>query len=278
MSNHERIGHQLAREAAGRGRVRIVLFLAFALLVTLPIAYGAQRYVRQREIIYAIPPIDPEAEKQAVNLTEDMKGWIVNEGRQNAILYFSGNGEAVDALRTEFVGLFPERTVYLMPYPSFPPNQGVISEENVMKNALALYDAVVNRHEAVGLVGRSMGTGVAMQVASKRKIDHMLLVSPFDQLFNAEKALVPFVPNRFTMKDKYDSIALAPSIRVPTVFVIGDKDVDVTPQVSRRLAAAFGAPPTIVEVAGANHFNIAETEGYRAAVKAAFSTTKADVN
>jgi uncharacterized protein len=278
MSDHERIGHQLAREAAGRGRARIVFLLALVLMIALPVAYGAQRYVRQREIIYAIPPIDPEAEKQALNLTEDMKGWIVNEGRQNAILYFSGNGEAVDTLRTEFVGLFPDRTVYLMPYPSFPPNPGVISEENVVKNALALYDAVVNKHEAVGLVGRSMGTGVAMQVASKRKIDQMVLVSPFDQLFNAEKALVPFVPNRFTMKDKYDSIGVAPSIRVPTVFVIGDKDVDVTPKSSQRLAAAFGVAPTIVEVAGADHFNVVDTEGYRTAVKAAFSTTKADVN
>jgi uncharacterized protein len=278
MTNHERIGHQLAREAAGRGRARIALLLALVLIVALPVAYGAQRYVRQREIIYAIPPIDPEAAKQAVDLTEDMKGWIVNEGRQNAILYFSGNGEAVDALRTEFVGLFPDRTVYLMPYPSFPPNPGVISEANVVKNALALYDAVVNKYEAVGLVGRSMGTGVAIQVASKRKIDQMLLVSPFDQLFNAEKALIPFVPNRFTMKDKYDSITVAPSIRVPTVFVIGDKDVDVTPKSSQRLAAAFGIAPTIVEVAGADHFNVVDTEGYRTAARAAFSTSKADVN
>jgi uncharacterized protein len=278
MSNHERIGHQLAREAAGRGRARIVLLLGLALLVVLPIAYGAQRYVRQREIIYAIAPVDPEALKQAVNLTEDMKGWIVNEGRQNAILYFSGNGESVDALRSEFVVLFPERTVYLMPYPSFPPNPGVISEENVVKNALALYDAVVNKHEAVGLVGRSMGSGVAMQVASKRKVDQMLLVSPFDQLFNAENALVPFIPNRFTMKDKYDSIALAPSIRVPTVFVVGDKDTNVTPRNSQRLAAAFGVPPTIVEVPGADHFTIVNTDGYRTAAKAAFATDKSVVN
>jgi uncharacterized protein len=278
MSDHERIGHQLAREAVGRGRARIAVLLVLALIITLPVAYGAQRYVRQREIIYAIPPIDPEAEKQAVNLTEDMKGWIVNEGRPNAILYFSGNGESVDALRTEFVGLFPDRTVYLMPYPSFPPNPGEISEKNVVKNALALYDAVVNKHEAVGLVGRSMGTGVAIQVATKRKVDQMLLISPFDQLFNAEGNLVPFVPNRFTMKDKYNSIALAPSIRVPTVFVVGEKDVDVTPRNSQRLAAAFGVPPAIVEVPGADHFTVVNTEGYRSAAKAAFSTTKADLN
>ncbi len=278
MSDHERIGHQLAREAAGRGRARIAFLLALALIVALPIAYGAQRYVRQREIIYAIPPIDPEAEKQAVNLTEDLKGWIVNEGRQNAILYFSGNGESVDTLRTEFVGLFPDRTVYLMPYPSFPPNPGVISEANVMRNAFALYDAIVNKHEAVGLVGRSMGTGVAIQVASKRKVDQMLLISPYDQLINAEKRLIPFVPNRFTMKDKYKSIAFAPSISAPTIFVVGEKDVDVTPRNSQRLAAAFGVPPAIVEVPGADHFNIVSTEGYRSAAKAAFSTTKADVN
>jgi uncharacterized protein len=278
MTNHERIGNQLAREAQGRSRVKVLALALVFLAIVLPIAYGAQRYVRQREIIYAIPPLDAQAEKQAVTIAEDMKGWVINEGRQSAILYFSGNGEAVDTLRDEFVTLFPERTVYLVPYPGFPPNEGSIAEQNVIARSLKLYDSVVNKFETVGLVGRSMGTGVAIQVASQRKVDQMLLISPFDQLFNAESALVPLIPNRLTMKDKYDSIKLAPEIRMPTVFVIGEKDVNVTPRNSQRLAAAFGLPPTIVEVPGADHFSIVNTNEYRVAATAAFGISKADVN
>jgi uncharacterized protein len=278
MTNHERIGNQLAREARGRSRVKLLALALVLLAIILPVAYGTQRYVRQRDIMYAIPVLDPAAAKQAVTIAEDMKGWVINEGRQSAILYFGGNGEAVDTLRDKFVALFPERTVYLVPYPGFPPNEGSIAEANVIARSLKLYDAVVNNFETVGLVGRSMGSAVAIQVASQRKVDQMLLISPFDQLFNAESALVPLIPNRLTMKDKYDSIKLAPEIRIPTVFVIGEKDTNVTPENSQRLAAAFGMPPTLIEVPGADHFTIADSEEYRIAATAAFGLTKSDVN
>jgi uncharacterized protein len=278
MTNHERIGNQLAREAKGRSRVKLLALALVLLAIILPVAYGTQRYVRQREIMYAIPVLDPAAAKQAVTIAEDMKGWVINEGRQSAILYFGGNGEAVDTLRDRFVALFPERTVYLVPYPGFPPNEGSLAEANVIARSLKLYDAVVNNFETVGLVGRSMGSAVAIQVASQRKVDQMLLISPFDQLFNAESALVPLIPNRLTMMDKYDSIKLAPEIRIPTVFVIGEKDTNVTPENSRRLAAAFGMPPTLIEVPGADHFTIADSSEYRIAATAAFGLTKSDVN
>lgn len=275
---YDRIGPALARDAKARRRRRLALLLITVLAVSLPLAYGARRYVRQRQIIFPIPPLDAQAEREAELLTGSMRGWVVNKGQERAILYFSGNGEAVDTLRAEFSELFPNRTVYLMPYPGYPPNPGSVTEPNLVRSALDLYDAVASKYASVGLIGRSLGTGVAIQLASQRAVDQMLLVSPFDRLYTAEKPLVPIVPNRFTMKDKFDSLKFAPLIRVPTVVLVGSKDTNVTPAMSQNLAAAFGVFPTIIEAPGATHFTITQTPAYRAAAKAAFVTTKADAN
>jgi uncharacterized protein len=275
---YERVGPALAKHAKARRRRRVALGLMAFLAFAGPLAYGAQRFVRQRQILFPIPTLDSTAEGEAVVLAGSLRGWIVNEGKDRALLYFSGNGEAVDTLRAEFSQLFPTRTVYLMPYPGYPPNPGTVTEPNLIQSALDLYDAVAAKYTSVGLAGRSLGTAVALQVASQRKVDQMFLVSPFDRLYTAEKPVVPFVPNRLTMKDKFDSLLVAPLIRVPTVMLVGTNDTNVTPAMSKRLAAAFGLFPTIIEAPGATHFTITETSAYRAAAKAAFVTTKSDAN
>lgn len=275
---YERLGAALALDAKARGRRRLALLLVVFLAVTLPIAYDAQRYVRQRQIIFPIPTLAAAAEEEAEVLTGSMRGWVVNKGNERAILYFSGNGEPVDTLRAEFSDLFPNRTVYLMPYPGYPPNPGTVTEPNLIRSALELYDGVAPKHTSVGLVGRSLGTSVAIQVASQREVDQMFLVSPFDRLYTAEKPLIPLLPNRLTMKDKFDSLKFAPRIRVPTVILVGEKDTNVPPAMSLHLATAFGVVPIIIEAPGATHFTITQTDAYRAAARAAFVTTKSDAN
>lgn len=246
--------------------------------IAVPIGFGTQRYVRQRQILFPIPTLPAAAEKEAEVLANSTRGWVVNKGSQKAILYFSGNGEAVDTLRAEFSELFPNRAVYLVPYPGYPPNPGRVTEANLIQGALELYDAVAPKHTSVGLVGRSLGSAVAIQVASQREVDQMFLVSPFDRLYTAEKPIVPLLPNRITMKDKFDSVKFAPLIRVPTVMVVGEKDTNVTPAMSQNLASAFGLIPTIIEAPGADHFTITQTDAFRAAAKAAFVTTKSEAN
>jgi Dipeptidyl aminopeptidases/acylaminoacyl-peptidases len=63
----------------------------------------------------------------------------------------------------------------------------------------------------------------------------------------------PFLPVRWLLRHRFDSIAHAPGIRAPLLAIAGDRDAVVPPEHSRRLFDAWGGPKRWVVIPGANH-------------------------
>src|SRR4029077_1453221 len=87
-----------------------------------------------------------------------------------ALIYFGGNAEDVSRSLPEFSAAFPEHAIYLLHYRGFGESSGKPSEAALHEDAQALFDQVHAEHADITVVGRSLGSGVAIRLANVRPV------------------------------------------------------------------------------------------------------------
>lgn len=181
----------------------------------------------------------------------------------NALLYFGGNAEDVSVDLPDFSSTFPDRAIYLLHYRGYGGSAGTPSEQGLFADALALYDQLHAQHPNIIVVGRSLGTGIAVRLASERPISRLVLVTPFDSLADAAAAQYPWLPVRLLMRDKYDSWRYTPQITAPTKIIAAGNDEIIPRSSTERLRTRFKPGiATYVVVPGVGHNSISDSPDY----------------
>lgn len=187
-----------------------------------------------------------------------------------ALIYFGGNAEDVSDSLPSFSSAFPDHAVYMLHYRGYGGSSGTPSEEVLHEDARALFDKVLLDHPEIAVVGRSLGSGVAIRLASQRPASRLVLVTPYDSLQEIAAKQFPYLPVRWLLTDKFESWRHAPAIRVPTLLLAAEHD-EVIPRAStERLNAAF-APgvASLVIIRGVGHNTISNTAQYLDAMRTA---------
>jgi dienelactone hydrolase len=127
------------------------------------------------------------------------------EHNKKGLIYFGGNAESVLYTALELKDRFPGYNIYFMKYRGYSGASGVPGEKEIFSDALALYDYLADKYETISVMGRSLGTGVACWTASKRPIDRLVLVTPYDSIMNIAQARFPVYPMNILLKHKFDS-------------------------------------------------------------------------
>lgn len=248
------------------------MLVLFALPLLAYAAVCGLMYFNQRDFIY-FPQLthgdlatDFALERDGVTL----RGWAVNPGQPDPILYFGGNAERVEGNRDDFAAWFPRRSVYLLAYRGYGASQGEPSEAALAGDAVALYDLVRSRHpgQRISLIGRSLGSGVAAHVAARRPVDRLALVTPFDSLAAAAQGHYPWLPVGWLMTDRYDSAALLASYPGPVLVLHAGRDAVVPAARTAALVEALAMPPEVVVFPRADHNDVHLQPGYGAALSA----------
>jgi len=186
---------------------------------------------------------------------------------RKALIYLGGNAEDVSASLPLLDGVFPDRALYLLHYRGYAGSSGAPSEDALVGDALLLFDRVAAAHPDITLVGRSLGTGVALQVASRRPVGKLVLVTPFNSLQELAAQQFPYFPVSWLLRDKYESWRYAPQVKAPTLLLAAQHDEIVPAASTRRLLTHF-APnlATLQMVPDAGHNTISATPAYLAAL------------
>lgn len=229
-----------------------VAALGYAALVAL-------MYAKQRQLLFypqftRDPPVAPEFQFDVDGAT--LRGWVVNPGRPRALLYFGGNAEDVSLNRDDVAGWAPDHTVYLVSYRGYGHSSGAPSETALASDAIALFDHVAARHGDVDVLGRSLGSGVAVHVAAVRPVRRLALITPFDSVLRVGQGHYPWLPLGWLLKDPFESWRRAPSLSMPTLIVIAGQDNVIPPPHSEALAAALPRTPALLRLADAQHSNV----------------------
>jgi len=182
---------------------------------------------------------------------------------RHAVLYFGGNAEDVSLNVSDFSAVFPDRAIYLMHYRGYGGSTGNPSEAAVFADAVALFDEVHPRHPDIEVVGRSLGSGVAVYLASRRPVTRLVLITPFDSLLEVATRRFPFVPVSWLLKDKFESWRYAPQVTAPTVILAADHDELIPRASSELLRTRFGdGIATFTVLPDTGHNSISENPEY----------------
>ena len=177
---------------------------------------------------------DYEEVNIAVENEIKLKSWLINKDfkKLKTLLIFHGNAGDLSNRIYKLNELYKlEINILLISWRGFSGNKGSPTEKNLYKDAEAaikwLNKKDVSNNQII-LYGESLGTGIAVEMAKKNDFNSIILESPFTSIENSAKIYYPYLPVKYLLKDRYDTISKINMVKSPIMIMHGEKD-DVVP-------------------------------------------------
>lgn len=211
--------------------------------------------------------------REVVTQTEDglsLTHWYREAAETDGLLVvaFQGNGghigHRVDKLRSLVQA---GHGLFLVGYRGYSGNPGKPSEEGLTADArsvLAWLGGEGIGPERIVLYGESLGSAVAIKVASESKVAGLVLEAPPSSIADVAQAHYWYLPARWLLLDKWDSQARIGAAAAPILIFHGDRDRVVPERFGRKLFAAAPEPKKSLWVEDASHndlWNFPEVRG-----------------
>ncbi len=232
-------------------------------------------YVFQRNLLYLpdnsrpSPSASGAGEMEAVTLTTsdglELTSWYKASAKgKPTIIYFHGNAGNIGG-RAGKVKPYIEQGygVLLTGYRGYGGNPGKPSEEGLYKDGRAAVEFASSQGinpSLMVLYGESLGTGVAIQIAmemaSTAPVGAVVLEAPYTSISDVAAYHYPYVPVRYMIRDRFESISKIASISSPLLVFHGDRDRTIPIRFGRKLFAAAMEPKKSHWYAGAGHTDL----------------------
>jgi uncharacterized protein len=176
---------------------------------------------------------------------------------QPTILFFHGNAGEIGDRADRFA--FYQRRGYgvaFLSYRGFGGSTGAISETGLMIDAQAAYDWLTAKGvpaDRIVLVGESLGTGVAVQLAARHPVAAVVLEAPYSAAIDIAAEVYPWLPVRLLMKDQFRSTDHIAAVTAPVLILHGTRDRVIPFAQGQMLFAAANVPKQFQELTGAGH-------------------------
>ena len=275
-------GH-LGAAALARPRLGTVGGLALAIALGY-VAIGALVWLAQERLMFfprpalgrAGPPPGWQIEEVKIAARDGtaLAGVLVrpSTARGPLVIYFGGNAEEVTESASTVHETYGERPVLLVNYRGYGASAGSPGEKAIVADAVEIFDWATRRSDVdparVAVHGRSLGSGVAVQLAAARPARCVVLTSPFASALDVARGAYPWLPVALLMRHPFDSLAHARSLTMPALVLIGTRDNTIAPEQSERLAAAWAGPVERVRLEGFGHNDLALHPAYHATIRA----------
>lgn len=240
--------------------------MATALVVALALlALPATMFVLQDRLLYFPEPAPLERMAsgglRAWPSSDDFRGLVSPadgdaHARATAVVFHGNAGHAGHrawyAQALDGIGL----RVILAEYPGYGPRSGKPGEAALVDDAEATL-ALAHRHygDPLLVVGESLGAAVAAGVAARRPelITGLLLVTPWDRLANVASHHYPWLPVRWLLNDRYDSVEALRTYARPIVVAVAENDTIVPARFGIALHDSLDAPKRLVFIPASGH-------------------------
>jgi fermentation-respiration switch protein FrsA (DUF1100 family) len=200
-----------------------------------------------------------------------LHGWYFEHPHPRAVLlYAHGNGEHVaflgpylDQLRDEL-----QLSVFAFDYRGYGRSEGRPFEAGILEDGTAaqlwLAERTGRRPENIVLMGRSLGGGVAVDLAARHGARGLVVQNTFTSLPDAAGRLYPWAPVRLLMRNRYDSLTKIARYSGPVLSSHGTADTLVPYELGRKLFDAAPGPKEFFAIEGGGHNDPEPRAFYRA--------------
>ena len=199
-----------------------------------------------------------------------LEGWSASpiDGRiEGTLLYFGGRNENA-AWVAGMASFNPGWAIHAFNYRGFGASTGRASERRAKSDARAIHDAVAAGAASarLAIVGRSLGTAIALALAHETRPARLVLMSPFESVPDVVRArplgrlVAGFVTQRFACAD------LAAAHAGATLVLLAEHDASIPHARSRTLCARLPRPPAVHVVSGTTHQSLPRSSGAQARI------------
>jgi uncharacterized protein len=204
-----------------------------------------------------------------------VNGWLVpaNTNAPVTVLFCHGNaGNIADRLEKLEILHALGVDVFLFDYRGYGRSEGKPDEHGTYRDAQAAYDYLIrtlNREpKTVLLYGESLGSAVAVDLATKVPVAGVIIEEPFTSVADVGAKMFPYLPVRLLVRDKYDTLSKIDRINAPLLILHSRDDEFFPMSQAERLLAAAREPKRLVELRGGhNDAFLVSVDLYRSALK-----------
>jgi len=190
--------------------------------------------------------------------------WSEPEGAP-VILFLHGNAQEVYSWSLVHMELAPAGCrLLLIDFHGYGKSGGEPYEAGLYLDGKAALEWLSERgveDPDIVVFGKSLGGGVACEIAQEREFKALILESTFTSLAGVARKLFPFIPEGTPLGEVYDSISKLPRARCPVMVIHGDRDELIPVGEGLELYAAAPEPKELYLVAEAGHNDVSMVAG-----------------
>ncbi len=243
--------------------LRVFLSIAFAIvLIALYI-----KYIESKSVFFPAKNIESYPHDIGISFedvyvtTADnirLNGWFVpSESTTYTILFLHGNGGNISHRLEKLKMLLDCKTnVFLVDYRGYGKSEGHPSERKVYSDAQTFYDYLIQeKHtppDKIIIYGESLGTAVAIDVASRNRIKGIILEGAFSSGKDMARKIYPFIP-RFFFSNIFDSMSKIKKVKAKKLFIHSKNDEIVPYDLARKLYENALQPKIFVDIIGGHN-------------------------
>ena len=185
-------------------------------------------------------------------------GWLVpHDSAVVNLIMAHGNGGNLSH-RVEWLALLHEHlpaNLFMFDYRGYGRSEGTPSEEGCYRDAEAAYDYLQQKFPALPVMahGHSLGGAVMIELARRRTLQGLIVESSFTHARDMARLMFGPVPVYWLAKMKWASIDKVAQLKIPKLFLHGDRDHVIPYALGQKLYAQAAAPKQFVTLRGADH-------------------------
>jgi pimeloyl-ACP methyl ester carboxylesterase len=228
------------------GRLLLAAVALYGAIVILMILSQAD-LVFPRHAVGPAGPLPPDTEQWELRTADGdlLRGVHMPPRREHPeqrllVLGIAGNAWNSANAAALLHALYPEAHVVAFHYRGYAPSTGTPSAQALMEDAPLVHDHAVSRIQPTRTVavGFSIGSGIAAVLASKRSVDGLILVTPFESLRSVAQAWYPWLPVGALFRHEIDARAALEQSAAPVAIVAAGRDEVVPPERTEALRQA----------------------------------------
>ncbi len=178
--------------------------------------------------------------------------------RQKPVIVFTHGNSGYLALRAFRIQPLLEAGygLVLVGYPGFDGNTGTPNETGIIESARGAVNNVLGRGYSLNQIvlhGESLGTTVAVRLASEFNVSAVSLEAPPTSMTDVMFCQYPFFPMSLLLRDKHDSLRYMSSIQSPLLIIHGEADTVVPVEQGKAMFAAANEPKEALYIPNVGH-------------------------
>lgn len=190
---------------------------------------------------------------------------------KKVMLYFHGNGTSLDQWKSIADEMLPKGVnVLLVDYRGYGKSTGSFSEQGFYNDGEAGYQYLLANgytDSTIYFYGRSLGSGVAVELSVKHNVKGLILESPYTSVIDVAKKHHPFLIPQLLLHYNFNSLSKAALLKIPVLLFHGVKDETIPVAQGEKLAAAIHSKKEVIIIKEGNHANLSMFDEYHDALQ-----------